>query len=100
MLAYARRGVALAEGATREDFEHDEKLQFALAYVIMIVGEAGSRLTPSARETLPQLPWSDIIGMRHRLVHGYGSISRNVVWDVTTNDLPALIAALEHHLAS
>jgi len=95
MLKYARKAIELAGGATREAFDHDEKLQFALAYAIMIIGEAGSRLTEDGRAALPQLPWSDIIGMRHRLVHGYGSISRNIIWDVLSNDLEPLISALE-----
>jgi len=27
----------------------------------------------STREQLPEIPWDDIIGMRHRLVHAYAA---------------------------
>jgi uncharacterized protein with HEPN domain len=35
--------------------------------VVLIIGAAASRSSTAARAELPQLPWSDIIGMRHRL---------------------------------
>jgi uncharacterized protein with HEPN domain len=95
MLKYARKAHSKAAALTREQFDADEMLQFGLAYLIMIVGEAASRLRSETREQLPTLPWSDIIGMRHRLVHGYGIVSFEVVWTVATERLPSLIAALE-----
>ena len=95
MLRYARIAHGKIAGVTRDHFEADDTLQFALAYLILVVGEAASRLSREAQAQLPDLPWSDMIGMRHRLVHGYGAVSRTVVWDVATNDLPDLITALE-----
>lgn len=95
MLKYARKAHGRVTGVTREQFDANEDLQFALAYLVMIVGEAAYRLTRETRAALPELPWADITGMRHRLVHGYGTMSPKVVWDVVTNDLPPLIAALE-----
>jgi uncharacterized protein with HEPN domain len=95
MLKYAQKAHSRVVGVTREQFDANEDLQFVLAYLIMIVGEAAYRLSKESRALLPELPWTDIVGMRHRLVHGYGTVSAKVVWDVATNDLPDLIAALE-----
>jgi uncharacterized protein with HEPN domain len=95
MVAYARKVRDRVAGKTRDEFDADETLQFALAYLILVVGEAASKLSPSARTQLPNLPWSDIINMRHRLVHGYGAVNADIVWDVATSDLPVLIAVLE-----
>jgi uncharacterized protein with HEPN domain len=44
---------------------------------------------------MPDLPWVDIIGMRHRLVHSYGRVDYYVVWRTANEDLPPLIARLE-----
>ena len=41
-----------------------------------------------------------MVGMRHRLVHGYDQIDLDAVWATVTNDLPPLIADLERILAS
>lgn len=47
----------------------------------------------------PELPWREIIGMRHLLVHGYFTISPEVLWDVIQNDIPNLIPTLKKYLA-
>jgi uncharacterized protein with HEPN domain len=41
------------------------------------------------------IPWESIIAMRNRLVHTYWRIDDDVVYDVATNELPALGVALE-----
>jgi uncharacterized protein with HEPN domain len=48
---------------------------------------------------MPGIPWQDIIGMRHRLIHGYGAVRLHVVWGVVTIELPALIVLLEERVA-
>ncbi len=40
-----------------------------------------------------------MIGMRHRLVHGYYDIDLDVVWNTLTTDLPPLIEELERQLS-
>lgn len=49
----------------------------------------------SAREAHPQIPWREIVGMRHRFVHAYFDIDLRLVWDTVARDLPALIDRLE-----
>lgn len=44
------------------------------------------------------IPWSDIIGMRHRLVHVYYSIDMDVIWKTATEYIPPLIDDLENLL--
>ena len=39
--------------------------------------------------------WSEIIGLRNRLIHGYFHINLDIVWDTVRNDLPRLILSLE-----
>ena len=39
--------------------------------------------------------WTDIIGMRNRLVHGYNEIDFDIVWKTVSEDLPSLVRALE-----
>lgn len=38
----------------------------------------------------PDIPWSDIIGMRNVLIHHYFGIDRDAVWNVVERDLPDL----------
>ena len=57
---------------------------------IQIIGEAASQLTPAFRKTHQQVPWLQIIKMRHVLVHDYLGIDLAEVWAVVERDLPTL----------
>jgi uncharacterized protein with HEPN domain len=62
---------------------------------VEIVGEAANRVSEATQRAHPDIPWSNIIGMRNRLVHGYDVIDYDLLWDTVTSDLPPLIAALQ-----
>lgn len=49
---------------------------------------------------MPGIPWSDVIGMRNRLVHTYFEINLDLVWETVQHDLPPLIADLKEILAT
>ncbi len=36
-----------------------------------------------------------MIGMRNMVIHEYGEVDLNVVWETVTDDLPTVIATLE-----
>lgn len=63
-----------------------------------IIGVAAYKLTHEFRDTHPEIPWREIIGMRHLLVHGYFTINLEVLWDVIQNDIPSMIPALKKYL--
>jgi uncharacterized protein with HEPN domain len=78
------------EGRNRGDLDTNEMLLFALVRAIEIVGEAASKVTAETRAATPDLPWASIIGMRHRLVHAYVDINRDILWATATEAVPAL----------
>lgn len=94
MLDAAREALEFAEGLTRPDLDGDRKLVLALVKDIEIIGEAAYQVSESARDEISNLPWDDIIGMRHRLVHAYFDINLDILWKTVREDLPALIAEL------
>lgn len=46
----------------------------------------------------PEIPWPKIVSTRNRIIHGYDAVNYDVVWDIATLEVPALIAALERAL--
>ena len=78
----------------RARFLTETLLQDAVIRNIEIVGEAAGRLSPEFAARHPEIPWRDIVGMRHRLVHGYMKVNLSTVWEVVERDLPALEPAL------
>ncbi|PKO20298.1 MAG: nucleotidyltransferase [Chloroflexi bacterium HGW-Chloroflexi-1] len=78
-----------------EAFADDEMQQVWVIHHLRIVGEAAYGLSQQFRARHPQIPWEQIIGMRHVLVHGYFEIDPDIVWAVIEKDLPPLKSASE-----
>ena len=95
MLDAAREALVFTRGRSRRDLDTDRQLVLALVKEIEILGEAAYRLSEETREAHPQLPWADVIGMRHRLVHAYFDINLDILWRTVQVDLPAIISSLE-----
>ena len=66
--------------------------------LVEIIGEAAYGVTTECRDLHPAIPWMDIIGMRHRLIHAYFDVNLDIVWATVTDDLPPLATALEEIL--
>jgi uncharacterized protein with HEPN domain len=47
-----------------------------------------------------EIPWREIIGMRHRIVHDYLNVDEDVVWQVVQEDLPQPIATINQIIPS
>lgn len=62
---------------------------------IQIIGEAARAISQEFRDRTPDVPWSDIIGMRHVLVHQYFQIDLDIMWHVIISDLPKLKARVQ-----
>jgi uncharacterized protein with HEPN domain len=95
MLDHAREAITMASGKRREDLDADRKLNLALVRLLEIIGEAASRTPADERIRYPQIPWAQIVGLRNRLIHGYDSVDFDILWQIVTHDLAALIAVLE-----
>jgi uncharacterized protein with HEPN domain len=74
----------------RATFLRNALLQDAVIRNIEIVGEAAGRVSTETTSRTPEVPWREIVGMRHRLIHGYLEVNLNTVWRVVARDLPAL----------
>lgn len=72
MLIHARKARGFNAGVTWERFSTVELLQAATQYVLQVIGEAASKVSDDYRLAHPELPWKQIVGFRHRLVHDTG----------------------------
>ena len=82
-------------GRNRSDLDLDRMLVLSLMKDIEIVGEAAYQISLESRQQLKEIPWDDIIGMRHRLIHAYFDINLDVLWQTVNSDLPDLIRLLK-----
>lgn len=100
MLDAAREAVSFSAGRSRSDLDSDRMLVLSLVKCLEIIGEAASRVSVVCRDRHPEIPWLDIIGMRHRLIHAYYDVNLDIVWRTVADDLPPLIAGLEELVRS
>ena len=82
----------------RETFDKDELVQSWCVRHLQIIGEAARALPEETRNSIPEIPWSNVIGMRHILVHNYFGIDTELVWNAIEKELPALKTAIESFL--
>ena len=60
-------------------FLDDELTQSAVLHQILVLGEAAKRLSSEFRAGHPDVPWSDMAGMRDRLIHAYEAVDLDEV---------------------
>ncbi len=94
MMDAAKEAESFGANKTRSSLDSDRKLVLALVKCIEIVGEAATNLTKECRDNIPQIPWTNIIGMRNRLIHAYFEINLDILWKTVIEDLPPLITEL------
>jgi uncharacterized protein with HEPN domain len=100
MLEAARQATEFASGRTRADLDSDAMFRRAVVHCLQEIGEAASQVGESTRATVTGIPWRQIVGMRHNLVHVYFDIKHELVWKVVSQDLGPLMAVLDAALAA
>lgn len=67
----------------------DTLLHDALLFQFVVIGEAVKHLTTETREAAPEIPWSDIAGLRDLIAHEYFRIDIHRVLEIVERDLPS-----------
>jgi uncharacterized protein with HEPN domain len=75
-------------------FLGNEDLQAAVERYIEVIGEAAGKLSQQTRDLAPDVPWSQVIGARNVIVHGYAEVEPDRIWDIVKSHLPSLRAAV------
>ena len=99
MIDSARRAISYVADMTEAEFFDSWRAQDAVAWPLIVIGEAASRLPKDTPARIPQLPWKSIINMRHRLVHEYESVRNDIVWATVSMDLQPMIDVLTRFLS-
>lgn len=99
MLDYAREALSTAAGKTRADLDTDRQLNLSLVRLLEVTGEAAAHVSAQTQADYTQIEWSDIVGLRNRLIHGYDTVDFDILWQIITADLPPLVAKLEKILS-
>jgi uncharacterized protein with HEPN domain len=94
MLLAARDAHSFIKGLNEAAFLASPLHQNAVIRSLEVLGEAASKISADTKARHSDIPWREIVGMRHRLIHGYGDVRLDLVWRVAHEHLVPLIASL------
>jgi uncharacterized protein with HEPN domain len=77
-------------GCTAETLSVNTLVRSAVVHQLTVIGEAVSRLSAEVRDRHPEIPWTDIKGLRNVVVHNYFGIDWAEVWCAASTDVPVL----------
>lgn len=86
--------------AGRGRFDADELVRTWVVHHLQILGEAAWKLPADLRAAHPAVPWAQIMGLRHVLVHDYADVDMETVWGVVEHNLPPLDSELRRILGT
>ncbi len=72
-----------------ESYQNDIKTKRAVERNIEIIGEAMSRILKE-NNTIEISNSRKIVDVRNRIIHGYDSVSDDVIWGIVIKNLPVL----------
>jgi uncharacterized protein with HEPN domain len=93
MLEAIRKLEEYAARVTRDQFDDDPMIQDGFVRQITVLGEAAGKVSVAFTSSHPEIPWPDITGIRHKLVHDYFTV--DIDWDTATVSAPNLRPLLE-----
>jgi uncharacterized protein with HEPN domain len=91
-LQHALDAIEIIEGyITAADFQvfsENLMMQDACIRQLQVIGESCRSVSPELREKYPEVPWSQIVGLRIIVIHQYFGVDIRVIWEVIQRDLP------------
>ncbi len=90
ILSACRKIEAIVTATSEDTFLQDEVFPAAVLHHLTVIGEAINRLSVELRALHPEVPWRQIVAVRHRIVHAYFDLDCQILWDAATGDVPQL----------
>jgi uncharacterized protein with HEPN domain len=92
----AERAVRYTDGLTFDEFRADARTVDAVSFAIVIVGEAANAVPESVTRTAPEIPWTDIRGMRNKIARTLATFADGPHADASERPLPRAPAPALH----
>ena len=80
--------------ASLQKYLRHRLLHNATSMLLVDIGEKANRVSAEARQFYPDIPWNEVVELRHVITHDYGSLTRLQVHTIATTLVPALLESL------
>lgn len=95
LIASARKIVRLTTSLDAAAFAADETAYDAALFNLLVIGEAVKRLPEEAVAQLSEVHRVGLARLRDLVAHHYFAIEHEIIWEVATRHVPALLAEAE-----
>lgn len=80
---------------TKTELEADPVLLDSMMFRLIQISEGAKNLSDELKEKNDSIPWTAIYGLRNRIVHDYGNVDLEIVYDTLCLDVPEVKKVLE-----
>jgi uncharacterized protein with HEPN domain len=84
------------DGVSKQQLEDDPVLLDSMMLRLVQISENARNLADEFRTKNQHIPWTDIYGLRNRIVHDYGHVDLGIVYDTLTQDVDEIKQFIEH----
>lgn len=83
-------------GIDLEELNANEVLLDSMLFRMIQISENARHLSEEYKQIHSAVPWNALYGLRNRIVHDYGNVDLNVVYETLKNDIPELLEILSN----
>jgi uncharacterized protein with HEPN domain len=95
MLGFVRRCLEILDGVDEEMYLSSLDKQEQVELNMLHLGEAAARVSDEVKESHPDLPWHEMVGMRNVLTHEYFRVKPIVLYETVRLEFVAMEKKLE-----
>ncbi len=77
-----------------DELNANEILLDSMLFRMIQISENSKKLSDEYKENHGFIPWNAVYGFRNRIVHDYGNVDLNIVYETLKNDIPELLELL------
>lgn len=74
-----------------EELNYNEVLLDSMLFRMIQISENAKRLSEDYKQVHYKIPWNAMGGLRNRIVHDYGNVDLNIVYETLKKDIPQLL---------
>lgn len=75
----------------QKELNENEILLDSMLFRMIQISENSKKLTDEYKMNHSAVPWNALYGLRNRIVHDYGNVVLNIVYETLKNDVPEML---------
>ena len=77
-----------------DELNANELLLDSMLFRMIQISENSKKLSDEYKQNHSNIPWNAVYGFRNRIVHDYGHVDLNIIYETLKNDIPYLLEVL------